>query len=175
MGRTITVNWIDWITLAIVLVSILRGTRFGALAGALDLVALMGSFFAASVLYPGLVPSLHGALFLPESWAGMLAFVFIWLALYVTVGIIIRLAHGVKTVPISEILGGVLGVFRGLALMTVFLVIMQAAPFHESIDQDVKQSPVASFLLVGYNAVMDNVAPTLPVRIPRLGPGGTVF
>lgn len=175
MARTVTVNWIDWLTLAIVLVSILRGTRYGVLAGLLDLAALIGAFFTSAVLYTRAIPALHQSLALPRSWAGFLAFVVIWLFPYVLVGVIIRLVHGVKTVPISEILGGAVGLVRGLALMTAFLVIILAAPFHETFDPDAKQSPVAGYLLRSYNAVMVTVVPTLPVRIPRIGPGGAAF
>lgn len=175
MTRTITVNWIDWITLAIVLISILRGTRYGVLAGVIDFVAMLGAFLGASVLYAQAVPVLQHSLFLPASWAGFLAFTVIWLVLYLGVGIVVRLVHGVKTVPLSEILGGAMGIVRGLALATVCLVILLASPFHAAIEQDVKRSVVAPVLLKGYDAVMVSVLPTFPAHIPRIGPGGTVF
>ena len=175
MARTITVNWIDWITLAIVLVSVLRGTRYGVLAGIIDFVAMLAAFLAASIAYAQVVPALKRSLFLPPSWGGFLAFTVIWLGLYIAVGIIVRLVHGIKTVPLSEILGGAMGIVRGLALATACLVIALAAPFHRAIEQDAKQSIVAPVLLRGYNAVMAAVLPTLPVRVPRIGPGGTVF
>jgi uncharacterized membrane protein required for colicin V production len=175
MARTISVNWIDWVTLAIVLVSILRGTRYGILAGLFDLLALAGAFFTAAVLYPLAIPVLNKSLYLPSEWGGFLAFVVIWLVIYIGIGIIIRLVHGVKTLPLSEMLGGAFGLLRGLTLATACLVIMLAAPFHGAIDPDAKQSPVAGFLLRGYNAVMVTVVPTLPVRIPRIGPGGHAF
>lgn len=175
MGRVITVNWIDWITLAVVLISILRGTRYGVLAGVIDLVAMLGAFFAASILYARAVPVLQHSLFLPPSWGGFLAFTVIWLVLYIGVGVAVRLLHGVKTVPLSEILGGAMGVLRGLALVTACLVIVLAAPFHQTIEQDTKHSIVAPLLLKGYDAVMVAVASSIPVRIPRIGPGGAVF
>ena len=175
VAATITVNWIDWLTLATVLVSILRGTRYGVLAGVLDLLALFGAFLAASALYQGVVPSLHTGLFLPTPWAGFLAFVFIWLGLYVSVGALIRLMHAVKTAPVSEMLGGVMGGIRGVALMGAFLIIALASPFHEGFESDAKKSPVAGFVLRGYESLMLNVAPSLSVHIPRLGPGGLLF
>jgi membrane protein required for colicin V production len=175
MTRVITVNWIDWITLAIVLISILRGTRYGVLAGIIDLVAMLGAFFAASILYVQAVPTLQHSLYLPPDWGGFLAFTVIWLALYLSVGIAVRLVHGIKTVPLSEILGGAMGVVRGLALMTACLVIALASPFHKTIEQDTKRSIVAPLLLKGHDAVMVTVVPSIPVRIPRIGPGGNVF
>jgi uncharacterized membrane protein required for colicin V production len=175
MVRVITVNWIDWITLAVVLISILRGTRYGVLAGIIDFVAMLGAFFAASVLYVRVVPALQHSLFLPPSWGGFLAFTVIWLVLYMAVGVAVRLAHGVKTVPLSEILGGAMGVPRGLALVTACLVIALAAPFRQTIEQDTKRSIVAPLLLKGYDAAMVTIVQSVPVRIPRIGPGGAVF
>ncbi len=175
MTRVITVNWIDWITLAVVLISILRGTRYGVLAGIIDFVAMLGAFLAASILYVRAEPALQHALALPPNWGGFLAFTVIWLVLYVGVGVVVRLTHGVKTVPLSEILGGAMGVLRGLALVTACLVILLASPFRQGIEEDAKRSIVAPLLLKGHNAVMVTVLPTIPVRIPRIGPGGTVF
>lgn len=170
-----TPNWIDLITLSIVLLSILRGTRYGVLAGILDLAALAASFFAASAIFVRVGASLHETLYLPPSWAGFVAFVVVWLFFYLPLGVLIRWFHGPKTHPASEILGGVVGGIRGLALMTVFLVVMSAAPFHEEVDQDVKRSPVASYLLAGYNRVVTALLPILPVEVPRIGPGGAMF
>jgi uncharacterized membrane protein required for colicin V production len=175
MVRVITVNWIDWITLAVVLISILRGTRYGVLAGIIDFGAMLGAFFAASILYVRAVPALQHSLFLPPSWGGFVAFTAIWLVLYVGVGVVVRLVHGVKTVPLSEILGGAMGVLRGLAFATACLVVVLAAPFHQAVEQDTKHSIVAPLLLKGYDAVMVTIVPSIPVRIPRIGPGGNVF
>jgi uncharacterized membrane protein required for colicin V production len=175
MGQIITVNWIDWTALAIVLVSILRGTRYGLLAGALDLVALVASFLAASALYTRAVPPLRQSLFLPASWAGFVGFVAIWLILYILAGTIIRLIHGARKAPISQALGGVVGGIRGVTLATALLVLMLAAPFGEAVASDVYHSLAAAYLLRGYHAVMAGIPPTMPVRIPRIGPGGTQF
>ncbi len=175
MGRTISVNWIDWITLAIVLVAVLRGTRYGVLAGAIDLGAMIGAFLVASAAYPHVAPGLHEALNLPEDWGGFLAFTVIWLGLYILVGSVVRLVHGVKTSPYSEILGGAIGVLRGIALATVLLVILLAAPFRGSVEPDAKRSLVATFLLSEYTDVMKILLPAMPLRVPRPGPDGTPF
>ena len=175
MARTLTVNWIDWTTLAIVLVSILRGTRYGVLAGVIDLAAMVGAFLAASALYVGVVPGLHSALNLPTSWGGFLAFTVIWLVLYIFVGVIVRLVHGIRTSTLSGVLGGITGGVRGIALVTLGLGILLAAPFHEAVTADTKHSLVAPVLVRGYTAVMAAVPSGMPVRVPRIGPGGMPF
>jgi len=175
MGQTIVVNWIDWITLAIVLVSILRGTRYGVVAGVFDLLAMVASFFAASTLYTRAVPPLRQSLFLPANWAGFVALTGIWLILYVLLGTIVRLVFGTKKAPLSEVLGGLVGGIRGLALTAILLVLLVAAPFREAVARDAERSTAAAYLLRAYGAVMATITPTMPVPIPRIGPGGVRF
>ncbi len=175
MDRTITVNWIDWITLAIILVATLRGIRYGVLAGVIDLAAMGGAFLIASIAYGKVVPELHQGLNVPTEWGGFLAFTVIWLGLYILVGSVVRLVHGIRTAPVSELLGGAIGVVRGIALATVLLVILLASPFREGVERDAKRSLAATFLVSGYNGVMKIVTLVIPVRIPRIGPGGTPF
>jgi len=175
MGRTISVNWIDWITLAIILVAVLRGTRYGVLAGAIDLGAIIGAFFVASALYAHVASGLHQALSVPTDWGGFVAFTVIWLGLYILVGSLVRLMHGVKTSPYSEALGGAIGVLRGIALATVLLVILLVSPFRQSVEPDAKRSLVAQLLISEYTDVMKILVPVIPVRTPRPGPDGTPF
>ena len=175
MGRIIAVNWIDWTTLAIVLVSILRGTRYGISAGVIDLVAMVAAFVAAGALYTGPVPGLHTALSIPTPWGGFLSFTVIWLALYIFVGVIVRLVHGIRTSTLSGVLGGITGGVRGIALVTLGLGILLAAPFHEAVTADTKHSLVAPVLVRGYTAMMAALPSGMPVRIRRIGPGGMPF
>jgi uncharacterized membrane protein required for colicin V production len=175
MPRTITLNWIDWITLAIVLVSILRGARFGALAGLLDLGGLVATYLAAAAVYPKGAELLRDVPGLTRSWAGLIAFVVIWLGLYIPLGIAIRSISAGAKFPASGLLGGVLGVARGAVLATTLLVLTLAAPFRGVVAADTHRSQVAPYLLNGSERVQKVLLPALPVRVPRLGPGGAAF
>lgn len=188
MPDTSSLNWMDWITLAIVLVSILRGTRYGVLAGAGDLAALIAAFFAASALYTQGAVALYRWLDLarhqplldrlpgmPPAWEALLSFIVIWLGLYIPAGNIVRWVLGHAAVPASRMLGGLLGGVRGLALVTALLVIMLAAPFHRVVAADAARSRVAPYLLKAHEGVEKFLLPTLPVHVPRIGPGGTLF
>ncbi len=176
MPRPITLTWIDWITLAIVLVSILRGARSGVLAGLADLAVLVAAFLAAAALYPqgaSLVQQYRGLL--PAPWAAFAAFVVIWLGLYILVGLLARWAFGGATAPASRMLGGVLGGIRGLVLATALLVVTLAAPFHRAVTADAERSHLAPYLLRANDRVEAALLPRLPVRVPRIGPGGRLF
>jgi uncharacterized membrane protein required for colicin V production len=175
MPRTITLNWIDWVTLAIVLVSILRGARFGPLAGLLDLGGLVATYLAAAALYPKGAELLHQVPALTRPWQSLIAFVVIWLGLYVPFGILIRWIFARAKFPAAGLLGGVLGVARGTVLAASLLVLTLAAPFRSVVAADAHRSQVAPYLLRGSERVQTVLLPALPVRVPRLGPGGAVF
>ncbi|HEV2439637.1 MAG TPA: CvpA family protein [bacterium] len=175
MPRTIALNWIDWATLAIVLVSILRGARFGVLAGLLDLGGLVATYLAAAVVYPRGAEYLREVPGLTRSWEGLIAFVVIWLGLYLPLGMVIRWIFARAKFPASGLLGGVLGVARGIVLASSLLVLTLAAPFRSVVAADAHRSQVAPYLLSGNERVQTVLLPALPVRVPRLGPGGATF
>jgi uncharacterized membrane protein required for colicin V production len=174
MPRTITLNWIDWVTLAIVLVSVLRGARFGALAGLVDLVGLVVTYLAAAWAYPRGLEYLRQVPF-NRSWEGLIVFVVIWLALYLPLGMVIRSTLGRARFPASGLLGGVLGVARGIVLASSLLVLALAAPFRSVVAVDTHRSQVAPYLVSGSERVQDLLWPALPVQVTRLGPGGSLF
>ncbi len=121
MPRTITFNWIDWITLAIVLISVLRGARFGAVAGVIDLAGLIATYLAAAATYPRGAALLHQAPMLSPSWEALIAFVVIWLGLYIPLGLLIRWACAWARFPASGLVGGAFGVARGKGRLRVSL------------------------------------------------------
>lgn len=168
-------SWIDWATLAITLVSILRGAGRGLFAGLLDLLVLLVAFFAASAAYGQGTLALKKVLNLPASWEAVAAFLVVWLALYFAVGVLLRWYLRENMSTASRIVGGILGGIRGLVIVTVLLVVALAAPVRASVEKDVTRSVVAPHLLRAYDRVMTSIVPTLPVRIPRIGPGGLHF
>lgn len=178
MPRTITFNWIDWIILATALISILRGARWGVLAALGDLAALIATFLAAAMLYAPAAawarPQMPSAL--SRGWAEFIAFVIIWVGLYIPLGWVARrsLSQG-AAVPAARLLGGALGGVRGLVLATAALILMLASPFRQTIAADVPRSWVAPSLLWAGDRVQTALLPALPVRVPRIGPGGRRF
>jgi uncharacterized membrane protein required for colicin V production len=177
MPHTFTLNWIDWLTLAIVLVSILRGARFGAPAGLLDLAGLIATFLTATIYYPLGAGYLSGIPVLSPSWQSFVAFLLIWMGLYLPLGMLIRWALSRVAFPASGLLGGLLGIARGLVLASALLVLMLASPFRSVIAADAHHSQVAPYLLRGNAGFQRLLLSKLPtgMRVPRIGPGGTMF
>ncbi|HET7263238.1 MAG TPA: CvpA family protein [bacterium] len=175
MPRTIALNWIDWVTLAIVLVSILRGARFGAVAGLVDLAGLVATYLAAAAVYPIGAQYLQQVPVLTVSWQRFIAFVVIWLGLYLPFGLVIRWVFARAKFPASGLVGGVFGIARGIVLAASLLVLTLAAPFRGVVAADAHRSQVAPYLLSGSERVQAVLLPALPVHIQRLGPGGATF
>lgn len=176
MSRTIILNWLDWITLAIVLVSVLRSVRYSALAGLVDLVILVVAFLVASALYTQGANELLRFLLLPAPWAAFAAFVAIGGTLYIGGGMVARWVFGSgDTRRVLRILAGVLGGIRGLVLFTTLLVLMLASPHHKALEADATQSRLVPSLLRAHDRVMTTLLGVLPGRIPRIGPGGQKF
>jgi uncharacterized membrane protein required for colicin V production len=178
MTRTITLNWIDWIVLAVVLVSILRGAKWGLLAGFGDLAVLVAAFLAAAASYSPVTAwgrtQLPGPP--PKDWAAFITFVVIWIGLYILAGGMVRWAlGGAAGAPAARLLGGVLGALRGLVFATAALVVVLAGPFDRAVATDASRSYVAPALLRANDRVQAALLPALPVQVPRIGPGGARF
>ncbi len=176
MSRTIALNWIDWVTLAIVLVSILRGSRYGVWGGLADVAALAGAFFAASALYGAAASNVAVFLpMLPLPWAALCSFLAIWLVCYLPASYLLRLGLAGLPFPGAGVVGALLGAFRGLVLVAALLMVTLAAPFRGVISADASHSQVAPYLLRASARVTAALLPVLPVRVPRIGPGGATF
>ncbi len=176
MSRIIALNWIDWVTLAIVLVSILRGSRYGVWGGIADLAALVATFFTASAFYSAAARAVVRYLpMLPLSWAALCCFLVIWLVCYLVISHLLRLALGGLPFPAAGFIGALLGAFRGLVLVAALLMVALAAPFRAVVSADASRSQVAPYLLRASASATTALLPVLPMHVPRIGPGGVTF
>jgi uncharacterized membrane protein required for colicin V production len=176
MPRTVELNWIDWLTLAIVLVSVLRGVRSGAPAELFDLFGLVATYMTAAVYYPLGAEYLSQVPRLTPPWQGFIAFVVIWVSVYLPLSMLIRWALYNAVFPASGFFGGLVGVARGLVLAAALLVVLLATPLRSVVVADAHHSHVAPYLLRG-NSRFQRLLRTnaIGLRVPRLGPGGTMF
>jgi len=177
MPRIIAPNWVDWVTLAIVLVSVVRAIRYGVLASAADLVVLVVSFLIASLAYATGGDIVRQYLpMMAASWARLIAFVVVWLVCYLPTSRLLRLLLENAPFPLIWVFGPLIGLLRGVVLATVILVVALAAPFRDVVAEDAAKSLIGPSLLSGNDRVLSALLPALePVRVPRVGPGGEKF
>ena len=175
MPRTIIVNWIDWVTVALVLASGVRGARYGFWVVIVDGLSVVVSFLLASMAYAdgGTIVTQYLQM-IPPSWGAFIAFVFVWVVVYFPLNLIDRILLRDVPFPASELTGALLGAARGFVLAAAILVVALAAPFRGTVQRDSDNSLVATYLLSLDEAGMKQL-PKLPVSVPQIGPGGKTF
>jgi membrane protein required for colicin V production len=158
---------LDWVLLAILLISALVGVWRGLIYEVLSLVAWGVAFFVAQVFAADM-----GAL-LPMGSAGEgtrylagFAVVFL-LALVVcglTIALLTKLISAVGLRPIDRVLGGLFGLIRGLLLLVALVLIVGITPLHKHAEW--QASGGVHTLQNFYKAVQ----PLLPVELARYLP-----
>jgi len=175
MPRVITMNWIDWVIVALVLISGVRGARFGFWVVIADVLSVIVGFLAASALYGDAAAIVTQYLpMVPRSWVSLIAFVVVWVVVYFPLSRVARLALGSAPFPARELTGAVLGAARGFIVAAAVLVVALAAPSRDTVARDADGSLVAPYLLRVDSLAMKRL-PDLPVSVPQIGPGGKMF
>jgi len=168
-------NWIDWVTVALILVSGVRGARYGFWVVLIDTASVIVGFLAASALYTGGGTIVTQYLqMVPPSWGALIAFVVVWVVIYFPLSRLARMLLRDVPFPASEITGAMLGAARGFILATAILVVALAAPFRATVQRDADNSLLATYLLA-LNSRAARELPNLPVTVPQIGPGGKTF
>lgn len=175
MPRVTSMNWIDWLTIALVLVSGVRGARYGFWVVFFDAIFVIVGYLAASATYLGGGQIVTQYLqMVPPSWGAFIAFVVVWMVVYFPLSWLTRRLLREMPFPASEITGAMLGAGRGFILATAILVVGLAAPFRGTVQRDADNSLLATYLLA-LNSQAAKEIPKLPVDVPQIGPGGKNF
>lgn len=135
-------NWIDWIILAMVVISTILGLIKGFVRQAIAIAALIVGFILASHYYLRLAISLQPAM-ANDSWAKLVAFLLIFFAFVVfgwVLGIIIsKLMKGPFKLA-DIIFGGIFGFLKGGLIAAVFVIALLLFPVKE---KDLVESQLA--------------------------------
>lgn len=153
--ESVHVNWLDYVLIGLVLLSITGGAIRGLLKEVLPLVSLALGLLIAYKLSPQLRP------FVLEWWdSETMAYVFCFVVIFIAAWVILGIASGllyklVKATaarPLDRLFGAVLGLIRGLAVAVVIVVAMLAflPPKSATLQESVL---VPAFLYVGQVAV----------------------
>lgn len=140
---------LDWILLLIVVLSVIPALVKGFVYEALMMAATIAAIIIGIWKYPALAAHIHWVHSGPLQ--SFIAFIVIFLAILIAAGIAARIARSlVKAAGLrwfDRLLGGALGLVRGVVICLVLLVVMTAFPFDLSL---VHHSAIApDFLTVG--------------------------
>jgi uncharacterized protein YkwD len=163
-------NWLDWVVLALLVLSALDGMRRGLLLGALDLLGAALAFGLAVVgerpagdWLAGLVPGLNPALAHLAAFVGLL--IGVQIVVGATVGrVVFAVAAFIAVSPLGaldRLLGMLPGLVRGLITVTVCLLPFALLPLVPSVSQAIEQSSFAGTLVSDALEFMPTIEATL--------------
>jgi membrane protein required for colicin V production len=144
----------DWLSVVIILLSVISAAVHGFFAEALSMAGLVVGYIVAAWQYPGL--SAWFMTFLKNGWlADIVSFLVIFFAILLLFGIAGRIARKLmKAAGLSgfdRFLGGLLGLAKGVLIVTVVLMGMTAFTPTSAM---LKKSVLAPYFLVVGRAAM---------------------
>ncbi|HYE75745.1 MAG TPA: CvpA family protein [Blastocatellia bacterium] len=159
-----SVNLIDLLLLAFILLGAMLGYLRGFILGVLDLFHLVFSFLLALRFYGTLSKHLASLLRLTDYWAPPLAFILI----FILSGIVIRLAAAylLRRFPISprfshynRLLGVLPGLVNGALIAAVIAPLMLMLPLPDGAVEQVRASSLANKFMAFTQRLDDAVSP----------------
>lgn len=171
-----TPTWLDWVTLALLLVTVLLGLQRGPVRTLLETLFVLLSYVGAALLFRPAAETFFGTAFPWPDWAATVSFAVLFLLFVVVGNYLTAWIAGRKAATGGAIvLGGLSGVLKGVLLGIVLVTFLLAAPFAPAIQRDVERSVVGPYLAGWQLGLHRALSPLLPVRLPALGPGGEKF
>lgn len=153
-------NWVDVVLVLIILASALAGLQRGLIRGALDLGAVVLSLLIASYSYHRAADLISSHISMSNVVANIIGFVIVLVIVQIAFSILIvgpltPLIWGIRRIPISKDIDGLLGVIpgaiKGIVFAAALALVLVLTPLGNSFDQPVGQSKVAAHLLSGAN------------------------
>lgn len=158
-------NGVDWVLLAILLISLLAGLWRGLVFELFSLIGWVVAFFAAQWLTPSVAAMLPlQGLSDPMRYA--VGFALTFLVCVLAAGLVASLSRKLVAVvglqPIDRLLGAAFGALRGLVMLLALAVVIDLTPFKRAAWWE--QSEIAAWLAV----VVAGLKPVLPEPLLRL-------
>jgi len=156
---------VDWLLLAILLISLLVGFWRGLVFELFSLIGWVVAFFAAQWLTPSVavVLPLQG---LSDPMRYAVGFALTFLACVLAAGLVASLSRKLVAVvglqPIDRLLGAAFGALRGLVILLALAVVIDLTPFKRAVWWE--QSEWAPWLAL----VLAGLKPVLPEPLLRL-------
>jgi uncharacterized protein YkwD len=150
----VSVNAIDLLLVAAIILSLLNGYRRGFVHGVLDLAAWVLSLIAALRYYQPVARWLGARVDLwSEVWDQPIAFILIGVLVSVAVhlvghALLMRLPRDVQERRVNQILGLLPGFVNGVILAAILAALLMALPLSEGLSERTRDSALANRLAV---------------------------
>ena len=139
-------NNIDIVLSIILLILFLWGLKKGLLASVVHLIALIATIVMITELSTLVRAILIMYVSLSTGLATILSYIVVIILVFILVRIIIsisdKIMHFLKMKWLDRILGGLFGIFNGLFLFTLLIIIIDLFPVSKSMQKYTKQSKI---------------------------------
>jgi membrane protein required for colicin V production len=123
---------VDWIILAILLVSMFAGLRKGFLGGVIQIAGMVATFFLFGHFYPLIRNALVTKYDMSPVLSAIFAIVIIFISMAAVVGLLVyftnRVVKAMKAGFMNKLMGMVLGAVNGLLVVIVLMVLIDYFP-----------------------------------------------
>ena len=149
-----TINAIDLLLVAAIILSLLNGYRRGFVHGVLDLAAWVLSLIAGLRYYQPLARWLGAHVHLwSEVWDQPIAFILIGVLVSIAVhlvghALLTRLPKDIQERRVNQVLGLLPGFVNGLILAAILAALLMALPLSEGLSERTRESALANRLAV---------------------------
>ena len=162
----LALNWIDWLCLAILGISLLLGLWRGLIYEIFAIIGWVAAFFLAQHYAPALQPQL-ARLFSLENWGAAAQYALAFVLLFIAVLIVSSLlAWGLKNLsaaiglkPLDRVLGACFGLLRAALILLTLTALAHLTSLPK--DPDWRSAQAAPHL----DSSLAQVKPLLPAKI----------
>ena len=165
-------NWIDWVLIAVVLLSIFTGWQKGFIAGMIDLVTWIGSLLAGFFLY-GYVAALIDR-YIPTVgvWSSPVAFIFTIIVARIILSLLLtpllrNTSPDTHESGPNKLLGIVPGSINGFINATVIAALFLIVPIWDGLSDTARESKIANQLATNVDWVDDKISPVFDEAVKK--------
>ncbi|HEV8338169.1 MAG TPA: CvpA family protein [bacterium] len=141
-------NWVDWVIIAVLLLTIFQGVMRGWVAALVGIIIILGSWLLTIALLPYYGPGVESLPIEDVAWSRTIAFGVVLIGFYIIFSVIANTLLGGKRPRMeAQIAGGILGLARGLVAAMVIVGLLSATPAAEAMQRDIKASRLGGRIL----------------------------
>lgn len=165
-------NWIDWILIFIVLLSVWTGWQKGFILGMVDLISWVGSLLAGFFLYSYVANWIDEYITPLGVWSAPVAFVLTIIVARILLSLLFNpmlrsTSETTHESGVNKALGIVPGVVNGVINATIIAALFLIVPLWEGVSQAAQESKIANRLAENVEWVDDRLSPVFDEAVKR--------
>lgn len=165
-------NWIDFLLIAVALISVYNGYMKGFIIGTLELLMLAAGILAAFLMYPYLAATLEKIWPTLGVWTVPLSFILSLFIARLILSLIVNpmlraLDPSVHTSPVNRVMGLVPGAVNGIIWATVVAALLLSIPFSNDVSSKTRDSVLAGRMADKIEWLNDKFSPVFDEAVNK--------